>query len=82
VREARECLRKLKELVRDDRVGFIEVALIHAGLGEKDQAFEWLERAYEERDGGMRYLKVAPELDPLRSDPRFEDLVRRMNFPD
>jgi tetratricopeptide (TPR) repeat protein len=81
VREARECLRKLKEVVRDHRVGVYEIALIHAGLGEKDQALEWLERAYEERDGGMRYLKVDRSLDPLRSDARFQDLLRRMNFP-
>jgi hypothetical protein len=57
------------------------IALVHAGLGEKDQAFEWLERAYAERDKGMLFLLVDQTLDPLRSDPRFDDLVRRMNFP-
>jgi tetratricopeptide (TPR) repeat protein len=81
VREARECLRKLKQRSNADKVGTYEVAFIYAGLGEKDQAFEWLEKAYEERDQGLSFLKVDPTLDPLRSDPRFQDLLRRMNFP-
>jgi tetratricopeptide (TPR) repeat protein len=81
VREARECLRELKERLEEDTIGLFEVALIYAGLGEKDQAFEWLDKAYEERDKGLMYLKAEPALDPLRSDPRFQDLLRRMNFP-
>ena len=81
VREARECLRALENLVRKDHIGMYGIALVHAGLGEKDQAFEWLERAYAERDKGMLFLLVDQTLDPLRSDPRFQDLVRRMNFP-
>jgi tetratricopeptide (TPR) repeat protein len=81
VKEARECLRKLKERSRGSDVGAYGTALIHAGLGEKDEAFEWLEKAYEERDKGMAFLRVDPTLDPLRSDPRFQDLLRRMNFP-
>jgi TolB-like protein/DNA-binding winged helix-turn-helix (wHTH) protein/Tfp pilus assembly protein PilF len=55
-----------------------EVAEIFAQLGEKDQAFKWLERAYEERSFMMLYLKVAPNLDPLRTDPRYADLLRRV----
>jgi tetratricopeptide (TPR) repeat protein len=81
VTEARGCLRKLKDMYRKDKVGTYGIALVHAGLGEKDQAFEWLEKAYEERDQGMLYMKVDATLDPLRSDPRFQDLLRRMNFP-
>jgi TolB-like protein/Flp pilus assembly protein TadD len=81
VREARACLRALEELVRRDHVGMYGMALIYAGLGGKDQAFDWLERAYDERDKGIVYLMVDPPLDPLRSDPRFKDLLRRMNFP-
>jgi pentatricopeptide repeat protein len=81
VREARECLRELKQRSKVDTVGTYAVAFIHAGLGEKEQAFEWLEKAYAERDQGMLYLKVDPTLDPLRSDPRFQDLLRRMRFP-
>jgi tetratricopeptide (TPR) repeat protein len=81
VTEARDCLRKLKEVFRKDNVGAYGIALVHAGLGEKDQAFEWLDKAYEDTDIGMTYLRIDPALDPLRSDPRFQDLVRRMNFP-
>ncbi len=57
------------------------VALVYAGLGEKDPAFEWLEKAYEVHEGDMSFLKVDFPFDPLRSDPRFQDLRRRMNFP-
>jgi tetratricopeptide (TPR) repeat protein len=81
VREARECLRQLKQRSDVETVGNYSIAIIHAGLGEKDQAFEWLEKAYEVRDLGVTFLKVDPTLDPLRSDPRFQDLLRRMNFP-
>jgi serine/threonine-protein kinase len=80
-REARECLRKLKDRSRDSNVGTYEIAFIHAALGEKDQAFEWLEKAYEERNQGLAFLKVDPTVDPLRSDPRFERMLRRMKFP-
>ena len=55
-----------------------DMAEIYAQLGEKDQAFAWLERSYEERYHMMMYLQVAPNLDPLRSDPRFADLLRRV----
>jgi TolB-like protein/Tfp pilus assembly protein PilF len=55
-----------------------DMAEIFAQLGKRDQAFAWLERAYEERSYLMMYLKVAPNLDPLRSGPRFADLLRRV----
>jgi tetratricopeptide (TPR) repeat protein len=57
------------------------VAEVYAGLGEKDEAFRWLERAYNERDAWLTLLKVWPPFDALRSDPRLDDLLRRMNFP-
>jgi eukaryotic-like serine/threonine-protein kinase len=81
VREARKCIRELKNGLAKEAVGVFEIALVYAGLGEKDLAFEWLDRAYNERDKGFISLKVDPPLDPLRSDPRFQDLLRRMNFP-
>lgn len=80
-KEARECLRQIQESLKKEPIGVYEVALVYAGLGEKDRAFEWLERAYEVRDRALAYLKVEPPLDPLRSDPRFEDLLRRMSLP-
>ena len=55
--------------------------MIHVGLGERDQAFEWLERAYKEHSGWLSYLNVEFRLDPLRSDPRFADLVHRVGLP-
>jgi TolB-like protein/Tfp pilus assembly protein PilF len=56
-------------------------AVVYAGLDEKDQAFAWLEKAYGERTSRLGYLKVEPLWDPLRSDPRFADLVRRIGLP-
>jgi TolB-like protein len=63
------------------QVDLREVARAYAQLGEKDKAFEWLEKMYGQRYIGMVFLKVHPKWDPLRSDPRFQDLLRRMNFP-
>ena len=53
----------------------------YAGLGDKEQAFAWLEKAYEERRDRIVWLNVDPLLEPLRSDPRFQDLVRRVGLP-
>ena len=57
------------------------MALISVGLGESDQAISWLERAAEERDGIMPFLNTWPGFDPLRSDPRFQALLKKMDFP-
>jgi adenylate cyclase len=56
------------------------VAVIYAALDEKEEALAWLERAYDERDSWMDYLGLDPRLGGLRSDPRFADLLRRMNL--
>lgn len=56
-------------------------AVIYARLGDKDQAFTWLERAYADRLPGLVELKVNLSWDNLRDDPRFQDLLWRMNFP-
>jgi eukaryotic-like serine/threonine-protein kinase len=53
----------------------------YALLGEKDQAFAWLEKAYAEKSGFLHYLKVSPDFDSLRSDPRYADLLKRMGLP-
>ena len=58
------------------------VAWFYLYLGDKDKAFKWLEKGYQERSHMMVDLKVDPALDDLRSDPRFTDLLRRMRFSD
>jgi len=78
--EAHIAIQKLNEESNQNVVSYA-VAIVYAGLGEKERAFEWLERAYKAHDIDMTFLKVDPALDPLRSDPRFQDLLRRMNFP-
>ncbi len=67
-----------KERATRENVRPIFIARIYAQLGNEEQAFEWLEKAYEERD--LVGIKVDPHLDPLRDDPRFQDLLRRMNL--
>jgi len=49
-------------------------------LGQKDRAFEWLEKAYEDHDSGLVSIAVEPMFDPIRSDPRFKDILRRMKL--
>ena len=56
------------------------MALIHAGLGEKSAAFKWLDKAYEERNEWLVWLKVDPKLDGLRDDARFADLLHRVGL--
>jgi serine/threonine-protein kinase len=79
--EARRILDDFLSLDRRSHVGS-QIATIYAALGEKDEALRWLEEGYRVRNGNMVLLKVWPAWDPLRSDPRFQDLLRRMNFPD
>jgi len=57
------------------------MAILIAPTGNRDKAFDWLERAYQARSPGMPWLKVHPNLENLRTDPRFQDLVRRVGFP-
>jgi len=57
------------------------MARICVALGQKDEAFRFLEAGYQERAALMVLLKTDPRFDPLRSDQRFQDLLRRMNFP-
>ena len=58
-----------------------DLAVLYTGLGEKDRAIEQLNKAYDDRAGWIINLKVEPLFDPLRSDPRFADLLRRMKLP-
>ncbi len=81
VAEARAILPKLEQRVTKDGLGRYEIALIYAGLGDKDQAFAWLEQSVAAHDKGMTYLKIDPCLDPLRKDPRFRHLIQRVELP-
>ncbi len=75
-----EAVKILNELLELRDVTPYSIAEIYVGLGEKDQAFEWLEKAYQKRNFQMVGLKVNPNFDSLRSDPRFTELLRRMNL--
>ena len=75
--EARQTLKRLEELSRHEYVSPYHTALIYIGLGEKDKAFEWLEKACNDHYWMTAFLKVDPRLDPLRSDLRFQDSLRR-----
>lgn len=79
-KESRHVLDRLRELSAKRYVSSYHIALIHCGLGEFDTAFEWLEKTYAERDAWLIWMRVEPQLDPLRSDPRFADLLRRIGL--
>lgn len=79
--KARDTLLRLHAMADIRHVDAYGFAMIHIGLGEFDRALEYLETAYQDRNAWMVYLQVAPQLDPLRSDPRFHSLLQRMDFP-
>jgi serine/threonine protein kinase len=79
--EAQAVLNEMKGRYQTEYVTGYGIALIYAGLGEKDQAFAWLEAAYKERAFQMQFLKLEPRWDSLRSDPRFAELQRRVGLP-
>ncbi|MDQ3908337.1 MAG: tetratricopeptide repeat protein [Acidobacteriota bacterium] len=79
-----EALKMLSELQASAKSRYVSpyfFAIIYTGLGDKDQAFAYLNKAYEEHNDYLIYLKVEPLFDPLRSDPRFADLLRRVGLP-
>jgi adenylate cyclase len=77
---AQKIIAELQELAKKRYVSSFQIAAIHAGLGEKDQAFAWLEKAYEERSDGLVNLRADQRFDSLRSDPRYKDLARRVGL--
>ena len=79
--EAMKILNQLEEISRQSYVPPFAFAFIYIGLGDKDHAFTWLEKDYEQRDNPMVFLKAEPIFDPLHSDPRFQDLLRRIGLP-
>lgn len=78
--EALKILDQLKEISKQRYVGEYSFAVLYAGLGDRDQAFQWLEKGYQNRTSHMNWIKVDPMLDNLRADPRFADLVRRVGL--
>jgi len=79
--DAVKILDDLKERSKQTYVQPVGIAGIYIGLGDKDRAFEWLQRAYEDRSGWLIYLNVDPMFHPLRQDPRFRELIRRVGLP-
>jgi TolB-like protein/Flp pilus assembly protein TadD len=78
-----DALRLLGELQKRRRAGYVPAgAFVNAylGVGENDRAFDWLEQAYKEQSNILQFLKVHPYFDPIRADPRFADLVRRVGL--
>ena len=75
---AEEVIAELDQISKSRYVPAYDVAVIHAGLGDKDQAFEWLDRAYQEHSSWLAYLRVEPRLDTLRSHSRFAALLKRV----
>ncbi len=79
--KAQKILEELQGSAKQENISSYQFALVSAGLGEKGRAFEALEKAFRERSTLLTYLKMDPRFDPLRSDPRFQDLLRRIGLP-
>ena len=80
--EALKIIGELNKLSEHKHVSPTAIAAISGALGDKDQAFALLNKAFDERDFVLITLKVEPMLDPLRSDPRFAELARRIGLPE
>ncbi|HKZ79410.1 MAG TPA: protein kinase [Pyrinomonadaceae bacterium] len=78
--EALDVIQRLKERRKQQYVSPYFIALVYVALGDRDAAFEWLEQAYQSRDEWLIWLGVEPKLDPIRSDPRFQELLRRVGL--
>jgi len=81
-REARAILADLERHERESHLSSVAFAMIYTALGDREAAFRRLEKAYNDRDEEMPYLKTDPNLSDLRSDPRFHDLLRRVDLED
>ncbi len=70
----------LERRERGDFVNAAGIAEVYAGLGDRERMFEWLERAYEDRDEGLLLVVLDPKFESFRDDRRFQDLVRRVQL--
>ena len=80
--DALETVEKLKRLRTESYSSALPIAEVYASLGDLDQAFEWIDTAVEERAGLIGNIKHPVIFAPLRKDPRYDALVRRIGFPD
>ncbi|HKZ79701.1 MAG TPA: tetratricopeptide repeat protein [Pyrinomonadaceae bacterium] len=80
--QAKEIINRWKEIERSEYVLNYWIAVVYAALGEKDAAFAELEKAYQARDFFFHRLKVDPFMDPLRDDPRYKEMLKRLNLPE
>lgn len=78
--EALKVLEEMNTVSKQRPVSPFFFALVYAGLGDKESALQWLQKAYEQRSGSIRYLKMEPRLDSIRSDPKFVDLMRKVGL--
>ncbi len=79
--EATKILRRLQRAAKTEFVSAYNFVLIYVGLGKKDEAFEWLDKAYDERSGALPFLSVNPRFNSLRRDPRFAKLLGCVGLP-
>ena len=80
--EAKKVVSRLTDLSKRRYVSSFDVALVYVGLGEKDAAFEWLEKALAERSSDLVFLNWNDKLASLRSDARFSQLLRQVGLPE
>jgi len=79
--EAQTILNKFLKTRKEHYVSPFMIALLYTSLDKKDEAIDWLNKAYEERDPQLIFVHLDPQLDALHPDPRFADLLRRMGIP-
>jgi tetratricopeptide (TPR) repeat protein len=77
---ALKTIAELEDGLRTQSIGAYEIALVYAGLGDKKNALVWLKKAYDAHDVGLLYIKIDPGIDPLRGEPEFQDLIRRVGL--
>jgi eukaryotic-like serine/threonine-protein kinase len=78
--EALAILNRLLAFAKKGSAVSVQIAMVHTGLGEKDKAFQWLEKGYSQQESMLTYLKIEPVWDDLRSDPRFTALLRKIRL--